>query len=129
MRKRSPNAPMSAERREFLLAAAARHAARFDDVAHRRRRGSGLRTSPLRPRPVAQEAHRPSPRKVEVLKLMADGHTNVAIANLLDISEETVKTHVKSLAHILGSKNRTHTVALAFRNGLLMLDPQAEPEP
>lgn len=121
---------MSAERREALLAAAARHAAKFDEVARRRHGGVPLRVVP-RPAPTPQaisKVHAPSPRKLEVLRLMAEGFTNQSIAARLGISEETVKTYVKDLGQILGSKNRTHTVSLAYRAGLLDVEPSGDLE-
>ncbi len=87
--------PMTDERRQALLAAAARHARRFDDA----RRGRGHRTLPrvvaLRPRPDVQPAEdvqapsTVSPRQLEVLRLIADGHRNLAIARMLWISPRT----------------------------------------
>jgi DNA-binding CsgD family transcriptional regulator len=50
---------------------------------------------------------------------MADGHSNLSIATQLDIAEETVKSHVKSVGQRLGARNRAHTVSLGFRAGLL----------
>jgi two-component system NarL family response regulator len=60
-----------------------------------------------------------SPRQLEIVTLMSEGHMNLAIAALLGVSEETVKSHVKSLAERFGSRNRAHTVSLAFRSSLL----------
>ncbi len=121
---------MSVERRAFLLAAAERHAAAFDEVARRRHRGTVLPTvtPPIAPPRALPRPHMPSPRKLEVLTLMAEGNTNLGIAGLLEISEETVKTYVKDLGHILGSKNRTHTVSLAYRSGLLQVEPETDLE-
>lgn len=58
-------------------------------------------------------------REREVLAAMADGLSNAAIAGHLHISEETVKTHVKSLLRKLGALDRTQAVSLALRSGLL----------
>ncbi len=46
-------------------------------------------------------------RQFEVLQLMTNGLSNKAIARELYIAESTVKTHVKSLFHILNANNRT----------------------
>jgi DNA-binding NarL/FixJ family response regulator len=76
-------------------------------------------TRPRRPsgtyQPLSQREH-------EVLRLIADGLENQAIANLLFVSVETVRTHVKSILRKLASRDRTHAVAVAFRSGVLTVD-------
>jgi DNA-binding NarL/FixJ family response regulator len=67
--------------------------------------------------------HQPlSQREHEVLRLIADGLENQAIANVLFVSVETVRTHVKSILRKLASRDRTHAVAVAFRSGVLTVD-------
>jgi two-component system NarL family response regulator len=56
------------------------------------------------------------------LKLLADGKTNKEIANALDISERTVKTHLAHLFEKLGVTTRTEAVRVATRRGLVRLD-------
>jgi DNA-binding NarL/FixJ family response regulator len=63
-----------------------------------------------------------SRREHQVLQLIADGLENQAIADLLFVSVETVRTHVKSILRKLSSRDRTHAVAVAFRSGVLMVD-------
>ncbi len=58
-------------------------------------------------------------RETEVLQLVASGHANKAIADRLVISEETVKTHMKSIMAKLGANDRTHAVTIALRRGIL----------
>lgn len=55
-----------------------------------------------------------TPRELEVLMAIADGHTNKVIARRLDISLHTVKFHVESLFRKLGARTRTEAVAKAF---------------
>jgi DNA-binding NarL/FixJ family response regulator len=72
----------------------------------------------------AAAAHLPeplTPREVEVLELLAEGLPNKAIAARLDISDQTVKFHVASIAGKLGAANRTDAVRRAVRRGLLTL--------
>ncbi|TDV50727.1 LuxR C-terminal-related transcriptional regulator [Actinophytocola oryzae] len=85
-------------------------------------------TAPLtRPR-RSNGTHQPlSQREHEVLRLIADGLENQAIANLLFVSVETVRTHVKSILRKLASRDRTHAVAVAFRSGVLTVDEGAVP--
>lgn len=63
-----------------------------------------------------------SRREHQVLQLIADGLENQAIADLLFVSVETVRTHVKSILRKLSSRDRTHAVAIAFRSGVLVVD-------
>jgi len=69
---------------------------------------------------TATAATRPlSRREVEVLRLIADGLANQAIADVLAVSVETVRTHIKSLLRKLSARDRAHAVAVGFRVGLL----------
>lgn len=61
----------------------------------------------------------PTQREVDVLRLMAMGLGNKAIALELHISVGTVKTHVKALMQKLGATTRTEAAAIADRRGLL----------
>lgn len=60
-----------------------------------------------------------SNREMEVLQLLSEGNTNKQIARSLWISEQTVKTHVAHIFDKLGTSDRTETVALALRSGLV----------
>ncbi len=60
-----------------------------------------------------------SRRETDVLRLVTEGYTNVQIAEVLDISAHTVKTHVNSLFNKLGVNDRTHAAVLAARNRLV----------
>jgi DNA-binding NarL/FixJ family response regulator len=62
-----------------------------------------------------------TPREIEVLELVAEGRSNKSIAERLGISDQTVKFHVASIAGKLGASNRTETVRLAVRRGLISL--------
>jgi len=58
-------------------------------------------------------------RELDVLRLVAQGQSNKRVGVLLGISEETVKTHMKSILPKLGANDRAHAVALALGRGLL----------
>jgi DNA-binding NarL/FixJ family response regulator len=60
-----------------------------------------------------------SAREREVLKLVAEGHTNAAIAKLLSISVKTVQTHRAHAMEKLGLHERTGLVRYAIRTGLI----------
>ena len=62
-----------------------------------------------------------TPREVQVLELLAEGLANKAIATRLQISDQTVKFHIASIAGKLGAANRTDIVRRAVRRGLVAL--------
>ena len=72
------------------------------------------------PRP-AKTAEALTPREVEVLGMLAEGHSNKQIAYRLGISEHTVKFHVTSIMAKLNAGSRTEAVTLGIRQGLIML--------
>lgn len=58
-------------------------------------------------------------REIEVLRLIAIGTSNKAIAGRLDITENTVKTHVQSILTKLEANDRTHAVTIAIHRGYI----------
>jgi DNA-binding NarL/FixJ family response regulator len=60
-------------------------------------------------------------REIEVLRGVASGKSNKLIAAELDISEGTVKTHMKSILPKLDASDRTHAVMIALKRGILDL--------
>ena len=62
-----------------------------------------------------------TPREIDVLRLIAGGNRNRDIGDLLFISEETVKVHIKHLMDKLGAKDRTQAIAIAVRRGIIEL--------
>jgi len=60
-------------------------------------------------------------REVEVLEQVAGGNRNRDIGELLHISEETVKVHVKHIMDKLGARDRTQAIAIAVRRGIIQL--------
>ena len=63
-----------------------------------------------------------SDREVEVLRLMATGLNNKAIASVLFISEGTVKTHVEHIIFKLAVSDRIQAIVWAVRHGVVTLD-------
>ena len=61
-----------------------------------------------------------SEREVEVLREVARGTSNKAIASHLSISEATVKAHLKNAMLKLGASDRTHAVNIAMTRGFLL---------
>ena len=62
-----------------------------------------------------------SPRQREILESFTRGLTNGQIALLLDISPESVKTHIAKLFEKIGAANRSEAVSIALRKHLLKL--------
>jgi DNA-binding NarL/FixJ family response regulator len=60
-------------------------------------------------------------REIEVLRRVAAGKSNKLIAAELDISEGTVKTHMRSILPKLDASDRTHAVTIALKRGILDL--------
>ncbi len=61
-------------------------------------------------------------RETEVLRLLARGLSNKEIARELQVSEDTVKTHVAHILSKFGVQSRTQAVLAAMRLGLVSLD-------
>ncbi len=60
-----------------------------------------------------------SPREQEVLKLIAEAHTNKEIAAILHLAEKTVESHRANLLRKLGMRDRVELVRYAIRRGLV----------
>lgn len=71
----------------------------------------------------AEQVERLTQREVELLRLVARGMPNKAIAQTLSISENTVKYHIRNILQKLGAQNRTEAVTYAIGAGLL--DPDS----
>src|SRR5881227_368185 len=60
-------------------------------------------------------------REIEVLEQIVAGNSNKAIANRLNISEATVKSHINSILSKLGVSDRTQAATTALQRGLVHL--------
>jgi len=67
-------------------------------------------------------------REREVLRLLVQGHSNKEIGRDLQISEDTVKTHVKHIMAKLGVQSRTQAVLCAMRFGLVSTQQGKQPK-
>jgi DNA-binding NarL/FixJ family response regulator len=63
-----------------------------------------------------------SAREISVLKLVRNGMHNSQIGRAMNISEETVKSRIKSVLAKLGARDRTQAVTVAMRRGFLETD-------
>lgn len=60
-----------------------------------------------------------SPREREALAHLSVGHSRAAVADMLQISENTLRAYIDSARHKLGALNVTHAVALALAKGII----------
>jgi DNA-binding NarL/FixJ family response regulator len=60
-----------------------------------------------------------TPREQEVVKLIAEAHTNREIASILHLSEKTVESHRANVLQKLGMRDRVELVRYAIRHGLV----------
>ncbi|MCZ8548526.1 helix-turn-helix transcriptional regulator [Mesorhizobium qingshengii] len=118
--------PASAD--DLLIAAAARLAAAgfrvTDDGGSGRHEGFHAgEGEPFEDETSDEHAARPtlSPREAEVLALLAEGAPNKVIARRLNISVHTAKFHVAAILIKLGAANRTDAIAIAMRQGLVLV--------
>lgn len=75
--------------------------------------------APFTPNTRVRETLGVSDREYEVLTLLAAGQSNKQIANQLDVSPNTVKTHVAKLFEKLEAKRRTEAISRARELGIL----------
>ena len=120
-------ANVQAAKRNEILERYSAHVERFDAMARDRRRrlGAAPRLAVVEVAPKSGI----SARELAVLELIADGMPNVEIATRLLISEETVKSHVRSVLAKLRAHNRAHAVAIGLGLGLIPLKHRSVPEP
>ncbi len=92
-------------------------------IVRQRLRERGVRGIPRGPR--ASTRGNPAgltSRQVQVLRLLAQGHTNSELARRLHISAKTIDHHVSSILEKLEVRSRTEAVAAAFGLGILKPD-------
>jgi len=69
--------------------------------------------------PPKQEEHQLSAREIEVLRLLADGHSYKTAAVALNLSQDTVRFHVRNIYEKLHVHSKSEAVLKAFRQGIL----------
>jgi DNA-binding NarL/FixJ family response regulator len=72
-----------------------------------------------RPAPVPANAPGLTRREIEILQLVAEGHSNAGVAKMLWVTEQTVKFHLSNIYRKLGVANRTEASRWAQLQGLL----------
>jgi DNA-binding NarL/FixJ family response regulator len=102
-------------KRERILRRYRAHSEQFDELAARHRLGA----EPFEQPAASGEPWEPTSRQLEVLQLIADGLSNAEIGKRLWLSEETIKTHLRSIYAALQVRSRAEAIAVGFRRGLL----------
>lgn len=72
-------------------------------------------------RDIARTQHTITGREAQILRRIKDGHTNIQIAALLEISPHTVKNHVRKILSKLGVQTRAQATAKAMQLGVLKI--------
>jgi len=81
---------------------------------------AATKTAPVAPKGHLQdEAMRLSPKEGQILRLLAEGHSNKQLARKLFVTENTVETHLRRIYGKLGIRSRTQAVARALELGLI----------
>jgi ATP/maltotriose-dependent transcriptional regulator MalT len=92
-------------------------------IARQRLRAAGMRRVPTGPRPATRaNLAGLTSREVEVLKLLARGHSNSELARRLHLSCRTVEHHVAAILEKLAVHSRTEAVVAAFGLGFAKPD-------
>ena len=68
-------------------------------------------------------------RETQVLSYVAGGKTNKQIGQILQITDQTVKSHISSVLLKLNARHRAHAVALAIRNGWITGEEDLSEQP
>jgi DNA-binding NarL/FixJ family response regulator len=74
-------------------------------------------------KPRVDDSHGLTRRELEILRLVAEGHSNAQLARMLWVTEQTVKFHLSNIYRKLDVANRTEASRWAQRNGLLQDTP------
>ena len=69
--------------------------------------------------PPRSEDHDLSPREIQVLQLLADGHSYKTAASTLDLSLDTLRFHIRNIYEKLHVHSKSEAVLKAFRTGLV----------
>jgi two-component system response regulator DevR len=83
---------------------------------------AGAPTPPVRARAAAERPGGLTRRELEILRLVAEGHSNAQLARMLWVTEQTVKFHLSNVYRKLEVSNRTEASRWAQLNGVLTSD-------
>jgi LuxR family maltose regulon positive regulatory protein len=90
------------------------------NLAEYLKRLAGQRTEKVEaPAPAAGTTEALTRKELEILRLLAEGLSNLAIAGRLFVSETTVRTHLRNINAKFGVHNRTQAIAVARKLNLI----------
>ncbi|WP_026459462.1 response regulator transcription factor [Schaalia vaccimaxillae] len=93
-----------------------------NNFAHSRTPAESAPTHHQQSSPINDALHEPlTDRERDVLNLVCEGLTNVAIGQRLFLAESTIKTHVKSILGKTGCSNRVELIVHAYRTNLVAI--------
>jgi DNA-binding NarL/FixJ family response regulator len=85
-----------------------------------------VRQETNRPQVRLLEDHHLTPAELRVLRLLAEGRDNAAIAEKLVVTKRTVQNHISNLYGKLGVTSRTEAMLYAIQHGLVKVSPGGE---
>jgi DNA-binding NarL/FixJ family response regulator len=80
--------------------------------------------APQLDKPAAEALDALTKRELEILRLVSEGHTNLQLARMLWVTEQTVKFHLSNIYRKLEVSNRTEASRWAQKHGLLSMVPE-----
>lgn len=60
-----------------------------------------------------------SPRCIEIMQLIADGHTSAEVSKQLYLTERGINYHLDRAKELIGAKNRIHLISMGYKQSLL----------
>lgn len=73
---------------------------------------------------MAPDAFRLTERRREIVRLVGEGHTRQQIGELLHVSPDTVRSHLRQMTKQLGARNAAHLVTIFYQRGWLTVPTQ-----
>lgn len=70
---------------------------------------------------IRRPYHLLTPRESEVLQLLAEGHSNKSLGDVLGVSDKTIKNHVSTILRKMDLNDRTQAVVMALKKGWIEL--------
>lgn len=92
-----------------------------DFISELTNRGLQEHDGPFLQTEIKRPYHLLTHRECQVMQLLAEGHSNQSLGNVLGISDKTVKNHVSSILRKMDLQDRTQVVVTALKNGWVEL--------